>query len=109
VYASSGDPAIGVSRTYVTTSIGKLPFSNASGYSSPMVDDLFNKGATQPTNDKRGPFYFQVQEILAEDLPTLPIIDSQYVDVATNKLQVQGTLWNQSTVYTGWEEVWRKP
>jgi peptide/nickel transport system substrate-binding protein len=100
-YTSYGDPALGIARTYVSSSIGK-PFGNPSGYANPEVDKLFEAGqnATQP-EDRAKP-YRAVQEILARDLPTLVIHQQAYSDVTTKRLY--GVWGGQG--YGLWENAW---
>ena len=73
-YSTQGDPALGISRSYVTSSIQKAPFTNGSGYSNPIVDQLFKDGLSAATNADRAVPYFKVQTILAKDLPVLPMV-----------------------------------
>ena len=84
-FVSSGDPAIGYHRLYVTT---KTPAqsTNQSGYSNPKVDELLAKAATTPGQKERAAIYSEVQTILASDLPSLVLFDDEGVDVATKKL-----------------------
>jgi peptide/nickel transport system substrate-binding protein len=74
-----GDPAIGVSRTYVSSNIKKgLAFTNTSQYRNPKVDELFDQAATAPTDEERQRLYTEVQKILAEDVPLAWIDDTNY-------------------------------
>jgi peptide/nickel transport system substrate-binding protein len=102
-YSTSGDPALGVARLYVSSAIKKAPFVNASGYSNPEVDKLFDEGANATTLADRGEAYKKVQSILARDLPVFPMWQTALVNVASKK--VRGT-WSWSTGYDYWEEVW---
>jgi len=104
-YTTSGDPALGVSRLYVTDSIKQgSTFNNASGYSNPEVDDLFAKGANAATQDERAKYYFKVQEVLARDLPVLTMHQQAEIDAATAKLH---GLWDAAN-YMWWDNVWLK-
>ena len=74
-----GDPAIGVSRTYLGSNIKKgLMFTNTSQYNNPKVDELFNAAATAATDEERQKLYSEVQRILVEDVPVLWIADTNY-------------------------------
>ena len=74
-----GDPAIGVSRTYVSSNIKKgLAFTNTSQYRNPKVDELFDQAATAPTDEERQRLYTEVQKILVEDVPLAWIDDTNY-------------------------------
>jgi peptide/nickel transport system substrate-binding protein len=103
-YTTAGDPAIGIERVYSTFSPGTM-FTNPSGYSNPKVDDLFAQGALTPKLSIRQQAYFAVQKILAEDLPTIPLIDRKEVDAASSKLQ---GLWQSGQPYSEWDLVWRQ-
>src|SRR5579875_3768460 len=102
---TAGDPALGVSRIYTTESIRKgSTFNNASQYSNPAVDELFDKGRTAPTEAERAKYYYEVQTILARDLPTLTIHQQAEIDAASSRLQ---DLWRGAN-YLWWDDVWVK-
>ena len=44
-FSTGADPAIDVSRLYVSTNIRPVSFTNGSGYRNPKVDDLFDAGS----------------------------------------------------------------
>jgi peptide/nickel transport system substrate-binding protein len=83
-YTTSGDPALGIARAFVTESIKQgSNFNNVSRYSKPEVDDLFNKGRDASSREERAKYYYRVQEILAQDLPTLTLHQDALIDVAS--------------------------
>lgn len=83
-----GDPAIGVSRTYITSNIRKgVLFSNTAGYSNPEVDRLFEEAATATSDDKRQELYSAVQKILVEDVPIVWLIEQDYPNFIDKKLK----------------------
>ena len=84
-FYSAGDPAIGYTRLYVTTTT-RTPNTNASGYSNPKVDELLSQGATAPDRNARAAAYRQLQVILNDDLPSLVLFDEETVDTASRKL-----------------------
>jgi peptide/nickel transport system substrate-binding protein len=104
-YSTAGDPALGVSRLYVTSAIRKAPFVNASGYSNPEVDQLFDKGAAEAVQAERAAAYKQAEKILANDLPVFPIWQTALLNVASTRVQGK---WAWSTGYDYWDEVWMK-
>jgi len=64
-----GDPAIGVSRTYMSSNIRKgLAFSNTAQYRSERVDELFAKAAVVPEEERQA-LYSDAQKKLVEDVP----------------------------------------
>jgi peptide/nickel transport system substrate-binding protein len=104
-YTTLGDPALGIARTYVTESIQKgTTFNNASQYSNPEIDKLFNEGRDAPTMAARQKPYDRIQEILARDLPVLNLHQQPQYAVATSKLQ---GLW-QAANQQWWGSVWMK-
>ncbi len=63
-----GDPALGVSRSYISSNIRKgILFSNTSGYTNPEVDKLFDEAAVETDEAKRQALYSRVQKILVDD------------------------------------------
>ncbi|MEO6060376.1 MAG: ABC transporter substrate-binding protein, partial [Thermoflexales bacterium] len=85
-FVSSGDPAIGYHRLYVTTT-NKVASTNATGYSNAKVDELFAKAATTPEQKDRAGLYVEAQKILAADMPSLVLYDDDTVNFATKKLK----------------------
>ncbi len=102
-YSTGGDPALGVSRLYVSSAIRKAPFVNCSGYSNPEVDKLFDQGAQLADQTKRAEAYKQVQVILAHDLPVFPFWETALINVASKSVHGK---WAWSTGYDYWDEVW---
>jgi len=76
---SNNDVELGKSRHYLSTTIGRS-FGNGSKYSNPEVDALFMAGARTSNVDARKDAYWQAQAILAQDLPTFPLVDYNNVD-----------------------------
>lgn len=70
------DPEIGVRRVYHSSAITGAPFTNGAGYKNPEVDELFTQAAAELDPDKRAGLYAQVQEQIAEDLPTLWLLET---------------------------------
>ncbi len=64
-----GDPAIGVSRLFLSSNIVKgSPFVNNEGYSNPKVDELLNKASSANTPAERQKLYSQAQYILVDEV-----------------------------------------
>jgi peptide/nickel transport system substrate-binding protein len=96
---TSGDPEVGLARFYTCNSIQPVPSTNGAGYCNPDVDSLFGKGAEPSTPADRGPYYAQVLNILADDLPYLSLIDRQDYSVANLKFELKTTFWKEGLVY----------
>ena len=77
-----GDPAIGVGRSYVTSNIVKgNPFGNVGQYSNADVDKLFAEAAIAPDADRQA-LYTKVQQITAEELPLLWLLELDFPTVS---------------------------
>ncbi|MBZ9558412.1 ABC transporter substrate-binding protein [Halomonas coralii] len=65
-----GDPALGISRTYISSNIAKgSPWNNVEGYRNPEVDELFAEAAVENDPAKRQAMYDRIQAILYADVP----------------------------------------
>jgi len=82
----NADPAIGVSRAYVSSNIRKVLFSNTQGYSNPEVDQLFEDAAVQTTEAARQELYSAAQQILVEELPVLWMTEQRYPTLYDNRI-----------------------
>jgi peptide/nickel transport system substrate-binding protein len=105
---SSGDPEIGSARLFTCASIQAVPLTNGAGYCNPEVDQLFTAGAGPSEPAQRAPSYAQIVKILADDLPTLPLIDRQDHSVASVKYELQSTFWNEGLIYDQMSAVYQK-
>jgi peptide/nickel transport system substrate-binding protein len=71
-----GDPALGVSRTYVSTNIAKgSPWNNVEGYEDKGVDEMFAKAAVAVTKEERQKLYDEVQKKLVDDVPVAWLLE----------------------------------
>ena len=99
------DPVIGLNKQYLTSQIRKgVTFVNDTFYSNPEVDTLLNQGMREPDLVKRGAIYKKVQQILAEDVPLVPLIDVQYVSIFNKKLHDHTT--GPLGTYQAFERTW---
>ncbi len=60
--------------------------SNRTFYSNPRVDALIHEGRTTLDQEKRKAIYFEIQQILAEDLPYINLWNFDNVLVHTNRV-----------------------
>ncbi|WP_219216746.1 ABC transporter substrate-binding protein [Variovorax boronicumulans] len=81
-----GDPIIGVHRTYLSTNIKPIVWTNTQSYVNPQVDALLNTagGITDPT--KRKAYYATFQKIVTDELPLLFINQIPYHTVYAKQL-----------------------
>ena len=83
----TADPSIGSQRFYHSAAIAQgTPFVNASNYQNPKMDEVLDKAASEPAEDKRAELFKRFQQIAMEDLPILPLARPIYVTVASAKL-----------------------
>lgn len=90
-YQTGPDPAIAVSRLYITKNIQKLMGRNLMGYSSAKVDEIFDAAEGELDLQKRIVMYHQVQEILTEDVPALWLWDR--VSTLAHRNRVKGEIF----------------
>jgi peptide/nickel transport system substrate-binding protein len=83
-----GDPAFGVSRSYISSNIRQgVLFSNTQGYSNPEVDRLFEAAAAATDEEARQALYTEVQKLLVDELPVLWMTEQRYPTIYDNRLQ----------------------
>jgi peptide/nickel transport system substrate-binding protein/oligopeptide transport system substrate-binding protein len=58
---------------YLTPLYGTHGGSNYYGYANPQFDDLVARGSQQPTQDRAIKLYQQAEDLLAKDLPVIPL------------------------------------
>ena len=101
-YTSFGDPALGFARAFISSTVGR-PYGNPSGYSNPVVDELFVKGERALTYEERGPFYSQAQAIIAADLPVFTWRELRNMDAGSTRIH---DLWGKIQGNGNWAEAW---
>lgn len=100
-YNTYGDPAIGIARTYISSTINN-PFGNAAGYSNPEVDALFDKAAKLTSIEERAAVYRQIQPILMRDLPAIALHENKASDAASKDLMDAWTYAANGYWATAW-------
>ena len=99
------DPAIGVGRYYVSSSIRKgAPFTNGAGYANPRVDELFANAAVESDPVKRKAMYDEVQEVMYRELPVAQLVAMPTTTVWNRR--VHNLIANGISAYTGYADVW---
>ena len=64
-----GDPVIGVHRTYLSSNIRDIIWTNTQSYSNPKVDELLEQAGTDTDADKRRALYAEFQRLVTADVP----------------------------------------
>ena len=101
-----GDPVIGVHRTYLSTNIKPIVWTNTQSYSNPKVDELLNTAGGILDTTKRKAYYDTFQKIVTEDLPIYFMNVIPYHTATTRKVgNVPTTIWGPMSPY---DEVYLK-
>jgi peptide/nickel transport system substrate-binding protein len=82
-----GDPTLGVERTYVSTNIQKIPFTNTAGYSNPKIDELFKVARESGNQAARAAAFSDVQKVLVEDMPLIWLMELSFPTIYDKKLK----------------------
>lgn len=101
-----GDPVIGVHRTYLSTNIKPIVWTNTQSYSNPKVDELLNTagGVLEPT--KRKAYYATFQKIVTDDAPIVFINQIPYHTIASKRVgNLPQSIWGPFSPY---DEVYLK-
>src|SRR5678815_5044033 len=90
-----GHPPLGTARLYSTSSITGQPITNFTRYSNPKVDQLFEQAVAATKKADMVKAYYEVQDILMRDLPTIPVADRLQLNII--KDQFRGALTSTET------------
>ena len=95
-----GDPVIGVARTYLSTNIKPIIWTNTQSYNNPKVDELLNSAGQVIDPVKRKAYYAAFQKIVTDELPIDFINVTPYHTVANKKVgNVPTTIWGPMSPY----------
>lgn len=101
-----GDPVIGVHRTYLSTNIKPIVWTNTQSYSNPKVDELLNSAGSITDPVKRKAYYAAFQKIVTDDVPIVFINLTPYNTIASKRVQnLPTTIWGTASPM---DEVWMK-
>jgi peptide/nickel transport system substrate-binding protein len=99
------DPTIGVQRIYWTKNIKKgVPFSNASGYSNPEMDQVIESAQVEHDRRKRKDLIVRLQTLAQEDLPVLDLFEVRFFTLANRRVQDHTS--SAEGVYGSFASVW---
>ena len=82
-----GDPTLGVERTYVSSNIQKILFTNTGGYKNEKVDALFAEARAAADPAVRQRAFSDVQRLLTEDIPQVWILEMAFPTITDRKVQ----------------------
>lgn len=101
-----GDPVIGVHRTYLSTNIKPIVWTNTQSYSNPEVDTLLNTAGGLLDPVKRKAYYATFQKIVTNELPIVYINQIPYHTAASKKVgNLPQSIWGPFSPY---DEVYLK-
>jgi peptide/nickel transport system substrate-binding protein len=93
-----GDPVIGVHRTYLSTNIKPIIWTNTQSYSNPKVDQLLNDAGSITDPVKRKAYYAAFEKIVTDEVPIVYINLTPYHTVANKKVgNVPATIWGPAS------------
>ena len=95
-----GDPIIGVHRTYLSTNIKPIVWTNTQSYNNPKVDQQLNTagGLLNPTERKA--YYATFEKIVTDELPILFINVVPFHTATLKKVvNVPATIWGPASPY----------
>ncbi|HVL26891.1 MAG TPA: ABC transporter substrate-binding protein [Acidimicrobiales bacterium] len=75
-YCNEADPLIGVRRQYHSSQISQTAFTNASGYSTPEMDQLWDQSTAEADQGRRQQLFQQIQQMAVRDLPYIWLVES---------------------------------
>ena len=95
-----GDPIIGVHRTYLSTNIKPIVWTNTQSYNNPKVDELLNTAGSLLDPTRRKAYYATFEKIVTDELPIVFINQVPYHTAASKKLaNVPTTIWGPLSPY----------
>ncbi|NLN07137.1 MAG: hypothetical protein GX167_05905 [Firmicutes bacterium] len=98
------DPIIGVERWCLSDYYGSGRFAqNPTGYANERVDELFWIAKTSAVPEERISAFHEIQEILAEEMPYLPLNNPPSIGLYNNRMQDYGFYLNHFM-----QDVWVK-
>ena len=82
-----GDPTLGVERTYVSTNIQKVTFTNTGGYANPKVDELFARARNAARAEERRAAFAEVQKLLVEEMPQIWLMELSFPTIHDRRVR----------------------
>lgn len=70
-----GDPVIGVHRTYMSSNIRPIIWTNTQSYRNEKVDELLHKASTETNVEERKKLYKEFQKIVTDELPVIYVAE----------------------------------
>ena len=95
-----GDPIIGVHRTYLSSNIKPIVWTNTQSYRNPKVDELLDAAGSVLDPVKRKAYYATFQKLVTDDVPIVFLNVVPYHTAASKKLgNLPTTIWGPLSPY----------
>lgn len=100
-----GDPALGVSRTYMSTNAEPgSPWNNVSNYQNPETDKMFDEAALMANPDDRVAAYKKIQDQIVSDVPNLWLLELGFPTIY--RCNIKNPVNSALGVNDGFRDVW---
>ena len=95
-----GDPIIGVHRTYLSSNIKPIVWTNTQSYKNAKVDELLGTAGGVLDQTQRKAYYATFQKIVTDELPVLHINVVPFHTATSKKLgNVPTSIWGPMSPY----------
>lgn len=81
-----GDPVIGVHRTYLSSNIRPIIWTNTQSYSNKRVDELLEQAAVEMDVEKRKALYAEFEQIVTHDVPQIFLAQMPFHTLVSDKM-----------------------
>jgi peptide/nickel transport system substrate-binding protein len=105
-YGTGPDPNIGTGRAFHSKNIKRATYVNTQGYNNSRVDLLYDSAEQETDVKKRAQYFYQIQEIIANDLPVIPLTVS--VQFTSYWNEWVGLVKPSDGLREGWGDAWWK-
>ncbi len=95
-------------RSYHSTNVVKKSGHNFMQYSSPIVDELFDKASTEQDAQKRAQYFKDIQAQLMTDLPSIPIRERVEPKIWRAEWKGDVVAGPGQGITNSWDNVWRE-
>ncbi len=100
-----GDPALGVSRTYMGNNAEPgSPWNNVSNYQNAETDKMFEEAALMASPEDRKAAYEQIQDIIVADVPNLWLLELGFPTI--HRCNIKNPVSTALGVNDGFRDVW---
>jgi peptide/nickel transport system substrate-binding protein len=97
------DPNIGIAR-FCTGGYSDLGWKNSCGYNNSVVNELFENASRAIDVSERQDIFYEIQEILSEDLPFIPLY--QRASPSVYSREFHNVVTDATDFGAGFEETW---